>query len=185
MARQLKLCSSSGAAGCARLSCQLGHPAHCHCCSVAVSLDGLQGVQGISDIITIPGLVNVDFADVKAIMQVGAVEWAEELEEEERAGAAVALGLRALGHMCTAQCSMRSSLAGQLASILCNALDVKPVEAAADDLSRQAETAVAAAASPCCLCYFCRRCPHHRTPAPRCSAWASPLARTVRRRRRW
>ena len=28
----------------------------------------LQGVQGISDIITIPGLVNVDFADVKAIM---------------------------------------------------------------------------------------------------------------------
>jgi hypothetical protein len=26
-------------------------------------------VQGISDIITIPGLVNVDFADVKAIMQ--------------------------------------------------------------------------------------------------------------------
>ena len=29
---------------------------------------GLQGVQGISDIITIPGLVNVDFADVKSIM---------------------------------------------------------------------------------------------------------------------
>lgn len=28
-----------------------------------------QGVQGISDLITIPGLVNVDFADVKAIMQ--------------------------------------------------------------------------------------------------------------------
>ncbi|XP_026377368.1 cell division protein FtsZ homolog 1, chloroplastic-like [Papaver somniferum] len=28
-----------------------------------------QGVQGISDIITIPGLVNVDFADVKAIMK--------------------------------------------------------------------------------------------------------------------
>jgi cell division protein FtsZ len=27
-----------------------------------------QGVQGISDIITIPGLMNVDFADVKAIM---------------------------------------------------------------------------------------------------------------------
>ncbi|MFH1867104.1 MAG: cell division protein FtsZ [Patescibacteria group bacterium] len=27
-----------------------------------------QGVQGISDIITIPGLINVDFADVKAIM---------------------------------------------------------------------------------------------------------------------
>lgn len=27
-----------------------------------------QGVQGISDIILIPGLVNVDFADVKAIM---------------------------------------------------------------------------------------------------------------------
>ncbi|MDP3794360.1 MAG: cell division protein FtsZ [bacterium] len=28
-----------------------------------------QGVQGISDLIMIPGLVNVDFADVKAIMQ--------------------------------------------------------------------------------------------------------------------
>eukprot|EP00268_Persea_americana_P005448 TRINITY_DN11831_c0_g1_i3.p1 TRINITY_DN11831_c0_g1~~TRINITY_DN11831_c0_g1_i3.p1 ORF type:complete len:256 (-),score=56.47 TRINITY_DN11831_c0_g1_i3:305-1072(-) len=28
-----------------------------------------QGIQGISDIITIPGLVNVDFADVKAIMK--------------------------------------------------------------------------------------------------------------------
>lgn len=27
-----------------------------------------QGVQGISDIIQIPGLINVDFADVKAIM---------------------------------------------------------------------------------------------------------------------
>lgn len=32
----------------------------CACCA--------QGVQGISDIITIPGLVNVDFADVKAVM---------------------------------------------------------------------------------------------------------------------
>ena len=28
-----------------------------------------QGVQGISDIITVPGLINVDFADVKTIMQ--------------------------------------------------------------------------------------------------------------------
>lgn len=28
-----------------------------------------QGVQGISEIITLPGLINVDFADVKAIMQ--------------------------------------------------------------------------------------------------------------------
>lgn len=28
-----------------------------------------QGVQGISDIITIPGLVNVDFADVRAVMK--------------------------------------------------------------------------------------------------------------------
>ncbi|GFH17525.1 plastid division protein FtsZ2, partial [Haematococcus lacustris] len=27
-----------------------------------------QGVRGISDIITVPGLVNVDFADVRAIM---------------------------------------------------------------------------------------------------------------------
>lgn len=29
----------------------------------------LQGVQGISDIITVPGLINVDFADVKAVMK--------------------------------------------------------------------------------------------------------------------
>jgi cell division protein FtsZ len=29
----------------------------------------MQGVQGISDIITVPGLINVDFADVKAVMQ--------------------------------------------------------------------------------------------------------------------
>ncbi|PJE58141.1 MAG: cell division protein FtsZ, partial [Candidatus Portnoybacteria bacterium CG10_big_fil_rev_8_21_14_0_10_36_7] len=28
-----------------------------------------QGVQGISDLITIPGIVNVDFADIKAIMK--------------------------------------------------------------------------------------------------------------------
>jgi cell division protein FtsZ len=28
-----------------------------------------QGVQGISDVITVPGLINVDFADVKAIMK--------------------------------------------------------------------------------------------------------------------
>jgi cell division protein FtsZ len=28
-----------------------------------------QGVQGISDIITVPGLINVDFADVRAVMQ--------------------------------------------------------------------------------------------------------------------
>ena len=28
-----------------------------------------QGVQGISDLITVPGLINVDFADVKAIME--------------------------------------------------------------------------------------------------------------------
>ncbi len=28
-----------------------------------------QGVQGISDIITVPGLINVDFADVRSIMQ--------------------------------------------------------------------------------------------------------------------
>ena len=29
----------------------------------------LQGVQGISDIITVPGLINVDFADVKSVMK--------------------------------------------------------------------------------------------------------------------
>ncbi|MCW1929998.1 MAG: cell division protein FtsZ [Candidatus Kerfeldbacteria bacterium] len=28
-----------------------------------------QGVQGISDLITVPGLINVDFADVKSVMQ--------------------------------------------------------------------------------------------------------------------
>jgi cell division protein FtsZ len=28
-----------------------------------------EGVQGISDLITIPGLINLDFADVKAVMQ--------------------------------------------------------------------------------------------------------------------
>ena len=28
-----------------------------------------QGVQGISDLITVPGLINVDFADVKAVME--------------------------------------------------------------------------------------------------------------------
>lgn len=35
---------------------------------VRKEINCVQGVQGISDIITIPGLVNVDFADVKAIM---------------------------------------------------------------------------------------------------------------------
>lgn len=34
-----------------------------------------QGVQGISDIIVIPGLVNVDFADVKTIMQDAGTAW--------------------------------------------------------------------------------------------------------------
>jgi cell division protein FtsZ len=29
----------------------------------------LQGVQGISDLITVPGLINVDFADIKAILK--------------------------------------------------------------------------------------------------------------------
>ena len=28
-----------------------------------------QGVQGITDLITIPGLINLDFADVRTIMQ--------------------------------------------------------------------------------------------------------------------
>jgi cell division protein FtsZ len=30
-----------------------------------------QGIQGISELITIPGLINLDFADVKAIMSEG------------------------------------------------------------------------------------------------------------------
>ena len=29
----------------------------------------LSGVQGITDLITTPGLINLDFADVKAVMQ--------------------------------------------------------------------------------------------------------------------
>ena len=29
----------------------------------------LRGVQGLTDIITIPGIINVDFADVKSVMQ--------------------------------------------------------------------------------------------------------------------
>ncbi len=39
-----------------------------------------QGVQGISDIITIPGMINVDFADVKTIMENRApLSWVSEL----------------------------------------------------------------------------------------------------------
>jgi cell division protein FtsZ len=30
-----------------------------------------QGIQGITEVITVPGLINLDFADVKAIMQEG------------------------------------------------------------------------------------------------------------------
>ena len=30
-----------------------------------------QGVQGISDLIAVPGLINLDFADVKTIMRMG------------------------------------------------------------------------------------------------------------------
>jgi len=29
-----------------------------------------QAVQGISDLILVPGIINVDFADVKAIMEI-------------------------------------------------------------------------------------------------------------------
>lgn len=29
----------------------------------------LRGVQGLTDIITVPGIINVDFADVKSVMQ--------------------------------------------------------------------------------------------------------------------
>ena len=37
--------------------------------SFAVADDVLrQAVQGISDLITVPGLINLDFADVKTIM---------------------------------------------------------------------------------------------------------------------
>jgi len=49
-----------------------------------------QGVQGVSDIITVPGLINVDFADVKAIMQNAgsAMMGIGEAEGEQRAVAA-------------------------------------------------------------------------------------------------
>ena len=30
-----------------------------------------QGIQGISELITVPGLINLDFADVRAIMSEG------------------------------------------------------------------------------------------------------------------
>jgi cell division GTPase FtsZ len=30
-----------------------------------------QGIQGISELITVPGLINLDFADVKTIMSMG------------------------------------------------------------------------------------------------------------------
>ena len=30
-----------------------------------------QGIQGISELITVPGLINLDFADVKTIMSLG------------------------------------------------------------------------------------------------------------------
>jgi len=46
-----------------------------------------QGVQGISEIITVPGLINVDFADVRAIMQEAgtALMGIGEAEGEDRA----------------------------------------------------------------------------------------------------
>lgn len=49
-----------------------------------------QGVQGISELITVPGLVNVDFADVKTIMQDAgsAIMGIGEAEGENRAEAA-------------------------------------------------------------------------------------------------
>jgi len=49
-----------------------------------------QGVQGVSDIITVPGMINVDFADVKAIMQNAgsAMMGIGESEGEQRAVAA-------------------------------------------------------------------------------------------------
>jgi cell division protein FtsZ len=49
-----------------------------------------QGVQGVSDIITVPGMINVDFADVKAIMQNAgsAMMGIGEAEGEQRAVAA-------------------------------------------------------------------------------------------------
>ena len=45
------------------------HPQAQRCTALSRgALSGRQGVKGITDIITVPGLVNVDFADVKSIM---------------------------------------------------------------------------------------------------------------------
>lgn len=47
-----------------------------------------QGVQGISDLISVPGLINLDFADVKAVMlntgmaHMGLVEQVEKTEQK-------------------------------------------------------------------------------------------------------
>ena len=44
-----------------------------------------QGVQGICDLITEPGLINVDFADVRTIMEEPAVpSWASTASRPER-----------------------------------------------------------------------------------------------------
>src|SRR5438874_2479298 len=62
-----------------------------------------QGVQGISDIITIPGIINRDFADVKAIMAgmgyavMGTATARGERRAEETAQAAIASPLREAG----------------------------------------------------------------------------------------
>ena len=49
-----------------------------------------QGIQGISDIITIPGLINVDFADVRSVMSNGGISFMAMGEGKGRLAAAEA-----------------------------------------------------------------------------------------------
>jgi cell division protein FtsZ len=46
-----------------------------------------QGIQGISELITIPGLINLDFADVRAIMSEGGAALMAVGRHRRRAGA--------------------------------------------------------------------------------------------------
>ena len=56
-----------------------------------------QGVQGISDIITVPGLINVDFADVKSVMSNGGPAFMA-MGEAKGQGAALEAALAALAN---------------------------------------------------------------------------------------
>ena len=51
-----------------------------------------QGVQGISELITIPGLINLDFADVRAIMSEGGADGGRASQRRESSGRGCAAG---------------------------------------------------------------------------------------------